>query len=349
MQIPSYKQVELWVKYQLFTTKEQQAFLEDVSMLVEDGVIVNQAIETIGKSATGLTVEVANTILIRLAEGKQLADGMQGWFSDTAVEIIRAGEEGGTLAQSMQAAAKTVAQRNLVIGSLISSLVYPIIVLCLALGVMVFVKNSVFNSFATIKPVSQWPGNGQTAMALATFLQDWWWLALMAIIAIVLGFSYLLRYYIGSLWSMIDQIPFLSLYRKLTAARFMETLGLLITNGVVLKKALKILQRHANPYLSSHLLAMEYRLSGGKENIGEVLNTGLLDNSDLTRLRVIAQGKGFEHALIRQGRKAAADGIQVVELTGRILGALLLTLGGGLAAFLVIAIYSIGSTLATIG
>jgi len=349
VQLPSLKQLELWFKHRLFTPAQQQVFLEDVAMLVEDGVIVNQAVETIAKSSEGLPVEVANSILHRLAEGKQIADGMRGWFNDTVVEIVRAGEEGGTLADSMQAAAKTVTQTNTAITSLINSLIYPLIVLGLGLVVTVFVKKSVFDSFIAIRPVSEWPSNGQTVMALANIVEYGWWAILLIIIGLLVGFSYLLRNYIGDLRYGLDQVPVISIYRKLTAARFMETLGLLISNGVILKKALKILQRNANPYLASHLLAMEYRLSGGKENIAEVLDTGLLDSNDLIRLRVIAKGKGFEHALIRQGRKAAEQGMQNVQLTGRILGAMLLMCGGGLAAFLVVSIYSVGATLSGAG
>lgn len=318
-------------------------------MLIEDGVIANQAIETISKSGVGVSVEVANAMLKKLAEGKQLADGMQGWFNEAVVEIIRAGEEGGTLAQSMQAAAKTITQRNTAITSLISSLLYPLIILCLGLAVTVFIKNTVFESFMLLKPVEQWPDEGRIVLALANFLQYGWWLLLLVIIAIILGFSYLLRYYIGDIRSALDKIPIISLYRKLTAARFMETLGLLLTNGVVLKKALKILQRSASPYFASHLLAMEYRLSGGKENIADVLNTGLLDENDLMRLRVIAKGKGFEHALIRQGLNAAEQSLKSIQLTAKITGAILLLCGGGLAAFLVIAIYSMGATLSGAG
>ncbi len=349
MQLPSLKQLEQLLKYRLFTTAQQQAFLEDIAMLVEDGVIVNQAVETIAKSSAGLPVEVANSILVRLAEGKQFADGMRNWFADSVVEIVRAGEEGGTLAASMQAAAKTLTQRSAAIVSLLNSLTYPLIILVLGLVVTVFVKNSVFDSFAAIKPVSQWPSNGQTVMALADFVQYWWWVVLLITIGLLVGISYLLRNYIGGLRPGLDQVPVLSMYRKLTAARFMGTLGLLISNGVILKKALKILQRNANPYLASHLLAMEYRLSGGKENMAEVLDTGLLDENDLMRLRVIAKGKGFEHALIRQGRKAAEQGMQSVQVTGRILGAILLVSGGGLAAFIVVSIYSIGATLSGAG
>lgn len=345
MNIPFFEESVQWLKYRCFTASQQQAFLEDIAVLIEDGVIANQAVEIMQKTAVGLPVEVAGAILQKLSEGKQFADGMRDWFPNSVIEILRAGEESGSLAQSMLAAAATLSQRNTALASLANSLIYPTLVLCLGFVIAVFINHSVFVSFAAIKPITEWPSNGQTAAAIANFVQYWWWVVILAVVAVLVFIDRLLRTYIGQARFLIDQIPILSLYRKLTAARFMETLGLLITNGVVFKKALKILQQNANPYLASHLLTMEYRLSGGKENIAEVLDTGLLDNTDLVRLRVIAQGRGFEHALTRQGRKAAENSIKIVQAAGRFLGAVLLISGAGLAGYLVTAIYTVGASL----
>ena len=81
----------------LFTRSEQQAFLEDISTLVEDGVPANQAVQTVAQIATGPLKKVATSILEKIAEGKLIADGMRGWFPPPIIEIIRAAEEGETL------------------------------------------------------------------------------------------------------------------------------------------------------------------------------------------------------------------------------------------------------------
>src|SRR3989338_10447912 len=106
-----YRSVSLWLtlNQQLqrfaFTRGQQQAFLEDVCMLIEDGVPAPQAIATTHEIATGSVKEVARLILDKIAEGKRIADGMEGWFPQPAVEIIRSGEEGGTLTKTMRVAA----------------------------------------------------------------------------------------------------------------------------------------------------------------------------------------------------------------------------------------------------
>ena len=128
----------------------------------------------------------------------------------------------------------------------------------------------------------------------------------------------------------------------------METLGLLVSNGVVFKTAIKVLQYHANPYLVSHLIGMERLLGTGKDNIAEVLNTGLVKQQDVMRLRVIAEVKGFEHALIRLGKYAAIQGNNTIRIAAKITAGFLLAVGGGLIIFMIFAIYLVGMSLGTI-
>jgi len=131
-------------------------------------------------------------------------------------------------------------------------------------------NTSVFVQFRAIKPVEQWPPAGQRLVEIAHLVQDWWWLAIILVIAMGYLLSYLMANYIGVFRPVLDKYPPFSFYRKLVAARFLETLGLLVANGVVFKAALRVMQYQANPYLSSHLVEMEHLLSTGKSNVADV-------------------------------------------------------------------------------
>lgn len=333
------------IKYLLFLPTQQQALLEDIAGLIEDGVALNQAIEMLSKLTTGLTQAVVNSIAMKIAEGRPMADGMDGWYPPHVVEIVRAGEEGGALAKTLATATKLLTQKNSALNTLFSSLSYPIVVICMGLAVTVFITRSVFREFASIRPINLWPDNAQFVMWLGNTVQHSWFWIILFITAASIAIAQILRNYIGEGRQVIDVIPGLAFYRKLTAARFMETLGLLISNGVVFKKALKIMQHNANPYLAWHLLTMEFRLGGGRQNIAEVLDTGLIDKADLIRLRIIAQGQGFEQALLRQGKRASKQELQRIRTSTKTLGAVLLAAGAMLAAFLITAVYSVGSLL----
>lgn len=334
-------------KQMTYGTKEQQAFLEDTYTLIEDGVPANKAIEAVSNLSKDRNSEVASMIMAKIAEGRPIAEGMQGWFSHHIIELIRAGESGGTLGQTMRSAAESLGKKNESVSAILSALTYPLVVLVIGIVVLLYINNSVFTQFKLIKPVNAWPQIGKNMVALADFANNWWWIVLAAggLVAFVL--RKILREYVGEYRQYIDLVPLLSLYKQTTAARFMETLGLLISNGVVFKEALRLMHYQASPYLSYHLLVMEEKLGTGRSNIAEVLDTGMLNTADVVRLQVTAASKGFEHALVRLGKRAADAAVKTVSTASKFVGGILLALGAGLAGFMVLAIYSVGSALSS--
>ena len=106
-----------------FTSKQQQAFLEDLAALVKDGVPVNRAVETIGQISKGIGRDVATEIAAAISRGQLLAEGMQGWFSPSIVEIVRAGENSGNLAETIERASLSLGQQTNAVGTIIAALV----------------------------------------------------------------------------------------------------------------------------------------------------------------------------------------------------------------------------------
>lgn len=335
-----------WARMQ-FGVSQQRAFLEDLTSLIKDGVPANQAVDTIAKISEGITQAVAESIVHALGKGKGLADGMDGWFDRPTIEVVKAGEASGTLERAIEAAIESSKTEGGAVGAVITGLLYPVTVLVASLTMIIFIKNSVLVNFADIKPVADWPGIGQTIYHVGDFMQHWWWVAVSALVAFILMSAKLLQYLTGDTRILLDHMPIIRLYRERIASRFMETLGLLISNGIVLKQALSIIHRDAPPYLAWHLLMMEFRLGNGRENIADVLDTQLISQSDILRLRVIARGKGLEHALLSLGRQANVRSGQAVERLGKILGGLILGIGAGMAAMMVFGIYTVGSAVAT--
>jgi type II secretory pathway component PulF len=328
-----------------FGSKAQLAFLEDFFFLVNDGIPANRAIEMMAEVTTGLTREVALSISQKISEGRLLADGMREWFAVNIIEIIRVGEEGGALAETLKSAIKTLSQKSSSIGALIGAISYPLLVISIACTIIVYLNNSVFIQFRAIKPLAEWPDAGQQLVGLAEMIQTWWWLFLLLVVLVVVAIRYLLFNYTGELRPLLDRFPPFSLYRRMSAARFMETLGLLVANGVVFKNAIKVMQYQANPYLASHLVTMEHLLGTGKGNVADVLSTGLINEADILRLRVMAEVKGFEHGLIRMGIRGSEQSMSTLKAISKLLGGLLLAVGGMLIILIVRGIYATGMSM----
>lgn len=325
-----------------FGGKAQLAFLEDFYTLVSDGIPANRAIEMMAQATTGLNRDVALAISQKISEGQTLADGMHDWFSPNIVEIIRVGEEGGALVETLRSSIKTLEQRSGSLGAVIGAVSYPILVIIIACSIIIYLNNTVFIQFQGIKPLDQWPEAGRNFIKIADLIQGWWWLVLVFLFVVALILRRLMTTYVGELRPILDRFFPFNLYRRFAAARVMETLGLLVANGVVFKNAIKVMQHQANPYLASHLVTMEHLMAMGKGNVADVLSTGLIDDKNILRLRVMAEVKGFEHGLVRMGVRGAEESTKTLRIFAKILGGALLALGGYLIIVIVRGIYLTG-------
>lgn len=342
-----YSKTVFFFKQIQFGNKSQLAFLEDFYLLINDGIPANRAIDMMVQSTQGITRDVALSIAQKISEGQPLAEGMKDWFASNIVEIIRVGEEGGALNETLKSAINTMGQRSGNLSALIGAITYPLMVIIMACGVIVYLDSSVFTQFQAIKPIDQWPDSGKQLVAVASFIKKGWWLFIGIILIIIFTLRYIMNNYIGELRPYLDTIPPFSLYRRFAAARLMETLGLLVANGVVFKNALRVMQYQSNPYVGSHLLMMEHLLGRGKGNIADVLSTGLISEADILRLRIMAEVKGFEHGLIRMGVRGSEQSTKTMRLISRIFGGMLLALGAYLIIIIVKGIYLTGMSMGT--
>ncbi len=330
-----------------FGTKNQLAFLEDLYLLVNDGIPANRAIEMMAQATTGITRDVALSLSQKISEGQALAEGMRLWFNVNIVEIIRVGEEGGALVETLKSAIKTLTQQKGALGAVVSAVAYPLLVITMACAIIVYLNNSVFIQFRQIKPIEQWPDAGKQFIEAAVLIQDWWWVVLVAVVFIVIAMRRAMNNYIGEFRPMLDKIFPFTLYRRFASARLMETLGLLVANGVVFKNAIKVMQYNANPYLASHLVMMEHLMAAGKGNIADVLATGLIDDKSILRLRIMAEVKGFEHGLIRMGIRGADESTKTLATISKLMGGALLAVGAVLIIVIIRGIYLTGMAMGT--
>ena len=340
--LPIAHKIALRFKRLRFGSKAQLAFLEDFYTLVADGIPANRAIEMMAQATTGTTRDVALAISQKISEGQTLADGMRDWFEVNVVEIIRVGEEGGALVETLRSAIKTLGQTSGAIKAVIGAVAYPLMVITIACSIIVYLNNSVFVQFRDIKPFEQWPQAGRDFVSTANLIQSWWWLIIICLIAISLVLRRMMSNYVGEFRPILDRFPPFNLYKRFASARLMETLGLLVSNGVVFKNAIKVMQYQANPYVASHLVMMEHLMAMGKGNIADVLSTGLIDDKSLLRLRVMAEVKGFEHGLTRMGVRGAEETTKTLALISKIIGGALLAAGAYLIIVIIKGIYLTG-------
>lgn len=330
-----------WYK-RCFTVAKQQAFLTELANLLEDDITPLNAINIMRGSASQNMLTILFTIQNQLQVACSLADALAHWFSPTILEIIRAGEKHQRLPAALRAAARSLREHAKMTRTLLSNIFYPLLVVTVSLILLITLHRTILNQLLAIMPLQYWPSHSRLLVSLAHGVEIWWPSVVMTLLIFGFLLGKLLQDYIGSARKFIDSAPLLNLYRRFSAVRFMRLVGMMTSNGIAFNHALKILQHHAEPYLCWHLLNMEHHLVAGKEHITEVLDTGLLQTSDLQRLHAISDNKGLSHALLRHSDRVENECRERLQQVSKTSALTLLLLAAALGFFMVYGIYNAG-------
>ncbi len=267
----------------------------------------------------GLPLDRALEILIGLAEippvelllqgirddvrgGKSLSqalDARREVFSRFYVNIVRAGEAGGALGNVLTRLADTMERNKDLRESVISALIYPTILIGVAVLSLMLILTYVVPQFEqTFAQAGRaLPLPTQIVIFVGTGLKRWWWAIAATVVLWVLWMRRRLRDpVIRNRWdARMLRWPLLGdVVTKVETARFARTLATLLGNGVTLLGGLAIV----------------------KETLGNSVLANALDGV-ISRLR---EGKGFARPLSETGLypRLAVQMILVGEESGRL-------------------------------
>src|SRR3954465_14548733 len=168
-------------------------------------------------------------------------------FNDLFVNMVKAGELGGVLEVVLTRLAEFQEKAQKIKNKVLAAMVYPIIVMFLAVGIMTFLLifivprfQAIFHDMLGDKPL---PAVTVFVIGISGFVQNNWMFLLGAIVALIIGYKLLSRPRGGR--AVLDRIKlraplFGDLLRKTAISRFSRTLGTLVTSGVPILQALNI-------------------------------------------------------------------------------------------------------------
>jgi type II secretory pathway component PulF len=255
-------------------------FIREVATLLGVGVPLLEALETLARQHKG---KFHTTILLlrdRVAGGASLGQAMRehpGVFDELAVNITEVGEDAGTLDASLQRLAEFRERSEQFRGKIATALIYPLIVLTVAIAASVFLMTFVVPRILEplIEQGQELPLPTRVVKGLSDFLVTWWWVIAACGFAVVVGFGALLRTPRGrGAWDrFVLKVPILGdLIRKQAIVRICVVMGTLLKSGVVFVRAVQIAQRTTgNRVLRAALVECERAINAGGD-IGEAID-----------------------------------------------------------------------------
>ncbi len=241
-------------------------FYSQLASLLRSGVPMLRAITVLSQQSGDATLsEVLVEIRGKVEDGEPLGQAMSRYprvFSDMAINMTRAGAEGGFLEDALDRVGTFTELQEDLKGRTISALAYPIFLF--SVGTIVITVLIVFfvpkfdMLFDRLREKGQMPWVTDALLGLSRYLQSYGWIVLVAIAATLFLLRFRLQSEEGKEWAdrVKLKIPVLgSILMNLAVARFCRVLGTLLSNGVPILKSLDISRTATGNRLLSRSIA----------------------------------------------------------------------------------------------
>jgi general secretion pathway protein F len=224
-------------------------FTQELSTLLNAGIPVDRALSITAELAEHPQFRFLVVDILRVLKGgKSLADSLAvhpAYFSDLFINMVRAGEASGNLAPVFERLAEFERSRDDLRNYIISSMIYPSLLVLVGLASIFVLLNFVVPRFAAVFADSHLKIPVPTLIMLqaSKIVQTYWWMAASALSAAAMGLRVYISTTAGRLWwdTLRLRIPLLGVaLRKAETARFARSMATLVANSVPLVQSIGI-------------------------------------------------------------------------------------------------------------
>lgn len=219
-----------------------------LSVLLGSAIPIEQALHAVAKQSEKVSVKnLMMAVRSKVLEGYSLATAMQeaGNFPHIYIATIAAGERSGHLDLILEQLADYTENRFAMQKKIQGALVYPIILLVMAIAVVVGLMTFVVPKIVKVFEQSEQalPTITKVVLGLSNLLTHGWWVILIIVAGLIISGAKFVKSSTGRavVDSWVLRLPiFGKLSRSLNASRFASTLAILVRSGVPLVEALAI-------------------------------------------------------------------------------------------------------------
>jgi len=231
--------------------KDLLIFTQELSTLVKAGLTLDRSLSVLSDlTENAYLAEVVGELLREIKGGKALSEALSTYpqvFPKVYVNMVKAGEVGGALDQILERLEEYLEGADELRSYLISSMIYPCILVVVAMGSIIMMMTVVIPQFADIfenagAPV---PLPMKVLLVLSGFLTGFWWLILLVIGGGAYWIYSRLKTEEGRLnWDrQLLKLPVVgSVLQKLEVSRFSRTLGTLLQSSVPLIQSINLVK-----------------------------------------------------------------------------------------------------------
>jgi len=241
------RSLPLFQKSRQITEKDRIFLFSQLALMLETGTPLNRSLVAITPQIKSpFFKSVIEDIIQEIESGKNFSTAMTKYekeFSPITINMIKAGEISGSL-ETMLNQAELYEKKQAAFRAMVKqAMTYPLLLMVLSLGVIIFVLTFVFPKFADLF-ADVWevlPMSTKMLMGTSTFVLHYWYILLIVVIALIIGGWTIITH--KKVVPHIDRLkmgaPLIGkLYVMAYTSQMLRTLGFLIGGGVPLLEGL---------------------------------------------------------------------------------------------------------------
>ncbi|MGA9572678.1 MAG: type II secretion system F family protein, partial [Lysobacterales bacterium] len=289
----------LRLKRRGMNTREVGQFTQQLATLLGAGLPLDRSLQVLLElSENDRVKQTVSAVRDHVREGGSLSealDAQHGSFTRLFINMVHAGEIGGSLATTLDRLADYMERSKDLKDSVVSAMVYPIMLMVLAGGSLVILLVYVIPQFTPIfeELGGDLPLITKIVLAFGGILQNFWWgLIGLTVLGVVLFRRMLADPEKRLVWDtrVLHMRWVGDLVAKMEIARLARTLGTLLTNGVPLLSGLSI----ARNVMTNSLLRQSVEATTQKVKTGGGLAHNLAETGQFPRLALQMVSVGEE-------------------------------------------------------
>ena len=266
--------------------KQLVIFSRQMSTMLASGIPIIQALDMLQSKVDNKKArDVFRSIYEDVQKGNSLSDSMlaqRGAFPELLTNMVRAGEVGGTLDQSLSRMSSHFEKEAKLASKIRSASIYPMILAVVSVAVVLMLVTFVLPTITAMFDESQMPWTTKIILAFSNFLLNNWLMLIFGIVFLVVAVHFSLK--IPSIRIGVDKLKlrlpiFGKLNRTVYSARCARAFASLYSSGVqtldMIETAGKVLN---NTYLEQKFLFVLEVVSRGDLISMAIEQTNEFDN-----------------------------------------------------------------------
>ncbi|HTO90931.1 MAG TPA: type II secretion system F family protein [Candidatus Sulfotelmatobacter sp.] len=331
------------------STKDLAIFTRQFATMISAGLPLVQCLDILAKQSSKPSFgRVIGEVTREVESGSTLSDALgkhRQVFDDLFRNMVAAGEAGGVLDEILMRLATYIEKADALKRKIQSAMVYPAVVLTVALGATSFMLIFIIPTFA--KMFSDFGGElplpTKIVLTLSNLLQHFWWVGLLILVA---GFIAFQRYYATENGKRIVdgamlKFPVLGdVLLKGAVARFTRTLGTLIASGVPILAGLEITARTAgNKIIAEAIMTARASIREGETVSAPLKTSGVFPPMVVQMISVGEQTGALDEMLTKIAVFYEAEVDTAVDTLTSIIEPVMIVVMGGIVGGMVVAMY----------